>query len=159
MVIGIARTLLAGGKNFVSFIVLFSLSQSIGGLVGGTLLGTFQTVREKYHSHELVQNIVASDPLVAARLGAGSRAVAGTVGDPVLRNAEGVALLSQQVTREAHILAYNDVFLLVGVLAILATIWGFMISRSIRRRNEPSPVILLVQRLQSQAQPQAQQGQ
>jgi MFS family permease len=159
MVIGIARTLLAGGKNFVSFIVLFSLSQSIGGLVGGTLLGTFQTVREKVHSHELVQNIVASDPLVAARLGAGSRAVAGTIGDPALRNAEGVALLSQQVTREAHILAYNDVFLLVGVLAILATIWGFMISRSIRRRNEPSPVILLVQRLQSQAQPQAQQGQ
>ena len=159
MVIGIARTLLAGGKNFVSFIVLFSLSQSIGGLVGGTLLGTFQTVREKVHSHELVQNIVASDPLVAARLGAGSHAVAGTIGDPVLRNAEGAALLSQQVTREAHILAYNDVFLLVGVLAILATIWGFMISRSIRRRNEPSPVILLVQRLQSQAQPQAQQGQ
>jgi len=159
MVIGIARTLLAGGKNFVSFIVLFSLSQSIGGLVGGTLLGTFQTVREKYHSHELVQNIVASDPLVVARLGAGSRAVAGTIADPALRNAEGVALLSQQVTREAHILAYNDVFLLVGLLAILATIWGFMISRSIRRRNEPSPVILLVQRLQSQAQPQAQQGQ
>ena len=78
--------------------------------------------------------------------------VASTVGDPVLRSAEGAALLSQQVTREANILAYNDVFLLIGVLAILMTIWGFMISRSIRRRNEPSPVILLVQRLQSQAQ-------
>ena len=152
MVIGIARTLLAGGKNFISFVVLFSLSQSIGGLAGSTLLGTFQTVREKYHSHELVQDIVATDPLVAARLGAGSRAVAGTIGDPVLRHAEGAALLSRQVTREANILAYNDVFLLVGVLAILMTIWGFMISRSVRRRNEPSPVILLVQRLQAQAQ-------
>lgn len=152
MVIGIARTLLAGGKNFISFVVLFSLSQSIGGLAGSTLLGTFQTVREKHHSHELVQQIVATDPLVTARLGAGSRAVAGTIEDPVLRNAEGAALLSRQVTREANILAYNDVFLLVGVLAILMTIWGFMISRSIRRRNEPSPVILLVQRLQAQAQ-------
>jgi hypothetical protein len=157
MVIGIARTLLAGGKNFISFVVLFSMSQSIGGLAGGTLLGTFQTVREKYHSHELVQNIVASDPLVTARLSAGSRIVAGTIGDPVLRSAEGAALLSQQVTREANILAYNDVFLLVGVLAVLTTIWGFMISRGIRRRHEPSPVILLVQRLQAQAQ--AQQGQ
>ena len=152
MVIGIARTLLAGGKNFISFVVLFSMSQSIGGLAGSTLLGTFQTVREKYHSHELVQEIVASDPLVAARLGAGSRAVAGTIGDPVLRNAEGAALLSRQVTREANILAYNDVFLLIGVLAILMTIWGFMISWSIRRRHEPSPVILLVQRLQAQTQ-------
>lgn len=151
MVIGIARTLLAGGKNFISFIVLFSMSQSLGGLVGSAFLGTFQTVRQKFHSHELVQHIVATDPLVTARLGAGSRSVAATIGDPVLRTAEGAALLSQQVTREANILAYNDVFLLVGVLAVLTTIWGFMISRAIRRRNEPSPVILLVQRLQAQA--------
>jgi hypothetical protein len=152
MVIGIARTLLAGGKNFVGYVVLFSLSQSIGGLIGGTLLGTFQVIREKFHSHELVQRIVPSDPVVAARLGAGGRAVAGTIGDPVLRNAESVALLSQQVTREANILAYNDVFLLVGVLAILMTIWGYLINRSIRRRGEPSPVVLLVQALQKQAQ-------
>jgi MFS family permease len=151
MVIGIARTLLAGGKNFISFIVLFSMSQSLGGLVGSAFLGTFQTVRQKFHSHELVQHIVATDPLVTARLGAGSRSVAATIGDPVLRTAEGAALLSQQVTREANILAYNDVFLLVGVLAVLTAIWGFMISRAIRRRNEPSPVILLVQRLQAQA--------
>ncbi len=152
MVIGIARTLLAGGKNFISFIVLFSMSQSIGGLIGSALLGTFQTVREKYHSHDLVQHIVTSDPLVAARLGAGSRTVAGTIGDPVLRTAEGAALLSQQVTREANILAYNDVFLLVGVLAILTAIWGLLITRAIRRRNEPSPVMLLIQHLQAQAQ-------
>lgn len=151
MVIGIARTLLAGGKNFISFIVLFSMSQSLGGLVGSAFLGTFQTVREKFHSHELVQHIVATDPLVTARLGAGSRSVTATIGDPVLRTAEGAALLSQQVTREANILAYNDVFLLVGVLAVLTAIWGLMISRAIRRRNEPSPVILLVQRLQAQA--------
>lgn len=151
MVIGIARTLLAGGKNFISFIVLFSMSQSIGGLIGSAFLGTFQTIREKYHSHDLVQQIVATDPLVAARLGAGSRAVAGTIGDPVLRTAEGAALLSQQVTREANILAYNDVFLLVGVLAILTAFWGFMISRAIRRRNEPSPVVLLIRHLQAQA--------
>ncbi|MBA3939983.1 MAG: MFS transporter [Sphingopyxis sp.] len=152
MVIGIARTLLAGGKNFISFVVLFSMSQSLGGLAGGTLLGTFQTVREKYHSHELVQNIATADPLVTTRIGAGSRVVAGTIGDPVLRNAEGAALLSRQVTREANILAYNDVFLLVGVLAILTTGWGFMISWSIRRRGEPSPVILLIRHLQAQAQ-------
>lgn len=163
MVIGIARTLLAGGRNFISFVVLFSMSQSIGGLIGAAFLGTFQTWREKFHSHELVQRIVMSDPQVAARIGAGGRTVAGVIGDPALRSAEGVALLSQQVTREANILAFNDVFLLVGVLAILMTIWGYLISRSIRRRNEPSPVVLLVQRLQAQAQQaqqeQAQQGQ
>jgi MFS family permease len=157
MVIGIARTLLAGGRNFVSFVVLFGLSQSIGGLLGGAALGTFQVMREKFHSHELVQRIVATDPLVAARLRAGGGAVAGVVGDPALRGAEGVALLGQQVAREANILAFNDVFLLVGVLAILMAIWGYVIRWSIRRRGEISPVVLLQRQLQQTAQ--AQQGQ
>lgn len=151
MVIGIARTLLAGGKNFVSFVVLFSMSQSVGGLIGTALLGTFQVVREKYHSHELVQTIVMTDPLVAARIRAGSGAVTGVVGDTALRGAEGAAILAQQVTREANILAYNDVFLLIGVLAVCAVIWSIGIRYSIRKRGEISPVILLQQKMQEQA--------
>ena len=160
MVIGIARTLLAGGRNFISFVVLFSISQSMGGLVGNALLGTFQVMREKFHSHELVQRIVMTDPLVAARIRAGGGAVGGVVGDPALRNAEGAAILAQQVVREANILAFNDVFLLVGVLAILVALWGFAIRWSIRRRGEKSPVVLLQQAMQAQGQKaQAQQGQ
>ena len=156
MVIGIARTLLAGGKHFVSFVVLFSLSQSVGGLVGTALLGTFQVAREKYHSHELVQHIIMTDPLVATRIRAGGGAVAGVIGDPALRSAEGAAILGQQVAREANILAYNDVFLLLGVLAVLTALWGFAIRYSIRRRGEISPVILLQQKMaQAQAAQQA----
>ncbi|CAN5389851.1 MFS transporter [soil metagenome] len=151
MVIGISRALLAGAKNFISFSVLFSISQSIGGLVGAALLGTFQTVREKYHSHELVQTIIMTDPQVATRIRAGAGDVTGTIGDPVLRSAEGAAILAQQVTREANILAFNDVFLLLGVLAVLTAIWGIAIRISIRRRGEMSPVILLQRKMQEQA--------
>ena len=149
MVIGISRTLLAGGKNFVSFVVLFSLSQSVGGLFGNAFLGTFQTIREKVHSHELVQSIVATDPIVAARLRSGAGAVSGVLGDPALRAGEGAAILAQQVTREANVLAYNDVFMLVGVLSILTALWGFAIHISIKRRGEVSPVVRLMQALQA----------
>ncbi|MBO9581134.1 MAG: MFS transporter [Sphingobium sp.] len=151
MVIGIARTLLAGPKNFISFIVLFSLSQSLGGLAGSTFLGSFQVIREKFHSHELVQSIIMTDPLIAARIRGGSAALAGVVGDPTLRSAQGTALLAGQTAREANILAFNDVFLLVGVLATLAVIWGLMIRRSIVRRGEISPLVQLQQALQAQA--------
>ncbi|MEL0254287.1 MAG: MFS transporter, partial [Novosphingobium sp.] len=99
MIVGLARTLLAGPRNFVSFTVLFTMSQSLGGLLGAALLGTFQVVREKMHSAELVQHIVLTDPQVAARIAAGGRLVARAVGDPVLRNAQGAGILSQQVTR------------------------------------------------------------
>jgi len=151
MVIGIARTLLAGPKNFISFVVLFSLSQSIGGLLGTTLLGTFQIIRQKYHAHELVQSIVMTDPQVAARIGAGGGAVGRVIGDPALRGAEGAALLAQQVTREAHILAYNDVFLLIGVLAIATAIWGYFLRWQMKRRGEISPIVQLQRAMQAQA--------
>lgn len=158
MVIGISRTLLAGGKNFVSFVVLFSLSQSVGGLFGNAFLGTFQTIREKVHSHELVQSIVATDPIVAARLRSGAGAVSGVLGDPALRAGEGAAILAQQVTREANVLAYNDVFMLVGVLSILTALWGFAIHISIKRRGEVSPVVRLMQALQAAQAAQATQA-
>jgi hypothetical protein len=150
-VIGIARTLLAGGSQFISFVVLFSISQSVGGLIGNALLGTLQVVREKFHSHELVQQILLTDPVVAQRVRAGGGAVAGVIGDPILRGAEGTALLAQQVTREANILAYNDVFFVVGILAVATTFWGIAIRISMRRRGEISPLILLQRKLAEMA--------
>ena len=151
IVIGFARTLLTGGKQFISFIVLFAMSQSLGGSIGTALLGTFQTVREKFHSHELVQSIVTSNPLVAARLQSGAAQLNGTLVDPALRAAAGGGTLSQQVAREANILAFNDVFLLVGVLALLALLWGIYIRWSIWKRGEVSAVVLLQKRLQEAA--------
>ena len=151
MVIGIARTLLAGGRHFISFFVLFSISQSVGGLAGNALLGTFQTVREKFHSHELVQSIVMTDPLVAARFGKTAGLFVGTIGDGALRGAAGAGTLAQQIAREANILAYNDVFMLVGVLSVLTVFWGSLIRFSIWRRREPSPVVVLQQRMMQAA--------
>lgn len=40
--------------------------------------------------------------------------------DPTLTRAEGVSLLAQQATREATVLAYNDAFLLISLIAGLA---------------------------------------
>ena len=151
MAIGIARTLLAGGGSLIGFVVLFSLSQNLGGLAGTSLLGTFQTVRENFHSHELVQQMTLTDPLVAANVAAGARSISGVVGDPALRGAEGVVLLAQQVAREASILAYNDVFLVIGILAVLNVIWGIAIRNAMWRRGEVSPVVQLQQLVQQRA--------
>jgi MFS family permease len=149
MVIGIARTLLAGTQNLVSFVVLFSVSQSIGGLAGSAALGTFQSVREKFHSHELVQRIVPTDPLVAMRVRGGGGMLGGVVTDPDQRSAQGLALLARQVAREANILAFNDVFFIVGVLASVALISTLLIRLSMHRRGEISPIIALQQRMQA----------
>jgi hypothetical protein len=43
--------------------------------------------------------------------------------DPSLRNLAGIRSLSNAATREANVLAYNDVFMLIAVIAVLTMIW------------------------------------
>jgi len=117
---GLMSALRKGPNYILSFVIVFLTTQSLGGLAGSALFGTFITWREKFHSHALVEHLLLTDPVVAQRVAQLSGAYARTLTDRALLNAEGIALLGQQATREANILAYNDAFLLVALLAALA---------------------------------------
>ncbi len=119
LLFGMTRALQQGAGHVISFLALFGVLNSIGGLAGTAILGTYQVVREKANSAALVQAIDPTDPIVQARLQSGASGVARVVGDPSLRSAEGGALLSQAATREANVLAYDDMFRLIAVLAAL----------------------------------------
>jgi MFS family permease len=137
LLFGMTRALTQGSGHLITFIALFGIVNAMGGLGGAALLGTYQVVREKANSAAIVQSINPTDPQVQARLAAGSAGVSRVVGDPVLRQAEGGALLSQTATREANILAYNDTFRLIAFLAALTSGYlGFLlIRRRIRERR------------------------
>jgi hypothetical protein len=131
---------IAAPNNLVSFSVMFSITQTLGSLLGSALVGTFQVVREKYHSSVLVEHLTLLDPQVAARIQSGGASLGATLADPSIRNAQGVASLGAAATREANILAYNDVFLLITLLAVLTLAW--MLARylwSICVVCQPSP--------------------
>jgi hypothetical protein len=133
LLFGISRALQKGSGHVISFIALFGMLNGIGGLAGSALLGTYQTYAEKAHSAGIAQSTDPTDPIVTARLAAGAAGVGGVVGDQALRNAEGAALLSQAATREANVLAYNDTFRLVAVLAALTTAFlGYLLIRRYR---------------------------
>ena len=121
--VGVMRALARGPSHIVSFSAVFGIAQTLGGLAGGALLGTIQIMRERFHSEQIVEKLVATDPLVVQRVQQLGSAYARVQGDPALRQGEGAALLAQQVTREANILAFNDVFFLIGVIAVLVVIW------------------------------------
>jgi MFS family permease len=123
IIVGIMRALSRGPSHIVSFSALFGMTQQLGGIAGASLLGTFQILREKFHSSQLVESLVMTDPQVSTRIQQLGGAYGRVLGDPSLRQAEGAALLGQQVTREANILAYNDVFLAIAVLAALVFLW------------------------------------
>jgi MFS family permease len=150
MAIGLSRTLLQGPQFFISWLCVFLASQNLGGLVGSALFGTLQTVREKFHSHTLVENILLTNPAAAGRLAGSAQQVGGVITDPTLRTAEGAALLSQRVTREANVLAYNDVFLVIAGLSFLLLLWGVAIEINMRRRGEISPIVRFAQAAMAQ---------
>jgi MFS family permease len=123
MMQGVVQVLQKGAQNLVSFIVVFGIGQNVGGLLGSAIIGTLETVREKFHSSQLSESITLGDPQVVLRLQQLSGAYARVLGDPALRQAEGQLLLQQQITQQAHVLAYNDVFLLMSAFAALGCLW------------------------------------
>ncbi len=64
--------------------------------------------------------------LVSSRVQSGGAVYAGIIADPAMRTNVGTRVLAAAATREANILAYNDVFILIGSIAILTMIWLFI---------------------------------
>ncbi|HZV66908.1 MAG TPA: MFS transporter [Telluria sp.] len=130
---------LGAPHNLISFSVMFTITQNLGGLIGTALVGTFQSVREKYHSSQLVEHLTLLDPQVAARVQSGAGALGGALGDPAARTAQGVAALGAAATREANVLAYNDVFLAIAAVAVLTLGWMLAAALWSRCSGQPAP--------------------
>ncbi|CAM3284085.1 MFS transporter [Pseudomonas floridensis] len=122
LVLGISGVL-ANPRNMVSFSVLFGITQNIGGLIGSAALGTFQIVREKFHSSHIVEHLTLINPLVQSRLQSYSASYGSVIADPAQRNTQGIRAMATAATREANVLAYNDVFMLIALIAVLTMVW------------------------------------
>lgn len=142
MVHGIIKVIRLGPNYLVTLVVVFSMTQNIGGLIGSALLGSYQTVATRSHLQELAERAPVGDAQVAGRLQASTRSLAGTIVDPALRAQQGGAALAGSLAREATVLAYNDIARFVCRLALgTALLVAFlMLVSSIRpaRRSEPA---------------------
>jgi MFS family permease len=122
LILGISGVI-SNPRNMVSFSVLFGITQNVGGLIGSSLLGTFQVVREKFHSGHVNEHLSMINPLMQSRLQSASGSYASALADPSAQTNQGIRSLAAIATREANVLAYNDVFMLIAVIAILTMIW------------------------------------
>ncbi|WP_297840145.1 MFS transporter [Pseudomonas sp.] len=124
MVLGLSGVL-ANPRNLVSFSVLFGITQNIGGLIGAAALGTLQIVREKFHSSNIVEHLTLINAQVQSRLTSSTASYASAIADPSARNLQGIRAIAAAATREANVLAYNDVFMTIALVAILTMVWTF----------------------------------
>lgn len=138
---GFLRMIQRGGDHLVSFVVTFSVTQNVGGLMGSALLGSLQTIWARNASNALAADMLASDPQVAARIGGGGASLAAVLVDPAQRAAQGAGLLGQAMAREAAVIAFNDTFRFVAVLALTTAAFLFvniLIARTREKTNDRS---------------------
>lgn len=135
---GAGEMLKRGATYLVSLVVMFNMTQNIGGLAGSALLGTYQIARAKYYATALSGEMLASNPVVVERIQQGAGALAGTITDPAQRAAQGAGLLGQSLSREAAILGFNDSFRLVAFVALSAALYlaGAIIWRRWQNRRQ-----------------------
>jgi hypothetical protein len=120
---GFLKMIQHGPGLLVSFTVLFSTTQNIGGLAGSALLGTLQTIEARAHATSISGSLLLSDPAVRDRLRLGGQAVAGAVVDPAARSSQGGALLGQSLNAQASSAAFDDIFVGVAIFAFATALY------------------------------------
>ena len=139
MVYGIAAVIKKGPAFLITFIVLFGVTQNVGGLAGSALLGSIEVQRARAHAIALSEDIHLSDPQVVGRIAAGAAALAPVLPDSGQQSLQGSGLLGQALTLQANVLAFNDVFFVVTIISILsALVLAILIWASGRIQTSPA---------------------
>jgi hypothetical protein len=128
IMLGITQALKQGVDHMITFLVTLSITQTLGGLAGSAVLGTYQLHREQLYSTALVSQLDPADGVVAQRLKQQQQLYAGVITDPVQRSAQGMAQLALTARREANVRAFNDVFRLSGTVALGFLGWLLLLS-------------------------------
>jgi hypothetical protein len=121
LIFGIGKVVTQGGQKLSSFVILFAVTQSIGSLVGSAIVQSYQFTAERYYSSQLVAFDTDMNPVVEGRIAAAAARYGTVVQDPAIRRAEAISELGQMTSLKANVLAYNDVFRFIAVLAGLTT--------------------------------------
>ena len=123
---GIIRALQYGPSHMVTFVVLFSATQSFGGLLGNSFFSSYQQIRTQQYRTEIISGMLPTDPIVAERLNSYQHNAQKYTLDPQLEQQQAVQSLNQVITREAQVRAYNDVIAMNGLFAICLFFWGML---------------------------------
>ncbi|MFD1797273.1 MFS transporter [Paracoccus aurantiacus] len=113
----------AKGPNYIlSFVIVFLSTQSLGGAMGSGLFTTFINYREAMHFQLLRESLTATDPLTTQQIAIRAATLASQIADPAMRKAQAVAIIAQDATSQAYVMAYNDAYLLTSLAAAAALI-------------------------------------
>ncbi|MDW5378358.1 DHA2 family efflux MFS transporter permease subunit [Halomonas sp. HP20-15] len=105
---------------------LFNVMRNLGGAVGLALLDTVRDVREDFHWNQLIPAIDTGREVVVAEIAKYQAMLTGHVPDAYHA---AVAMLVQRVSQQAQVLAFNDIFLWLGLIYVASVPLVFLLKR------------------------------
>ena len=106
---------------------LVHITRTVASAAGLALVATFTRKQEQLHSALLGLHVESGSALVQTRIDATAATLAAQLPDPARATEQATAMLAATVQREAFVLAYADMFLVLGVaLAVTALVTLFM---------------------------------
>ena len=109
---------------------LFNMMRNLGGAVGIALLQTLLTKREQYHSNVLMQSVSMLEQATQARV---ERLTQYFISHGVIDHIDAAhrayVAIGKIVQKQAFILAFSDLFLLLGAALIIALAASMMLKK------------------------------
>jgi MFS transporter, DHA2 family, multidrug resistance protein len=108
------------GRSLAHGTALFNLSRQLGGSIGIAILANLLIHRAAIHRATLVEHIVLGDPITDARLSAITRGLVATGTNAYAATQEALGILNGIVQRQATMLAFRDIFLMVAIVIVIS---------------------------------------
>jgi DHA2 family multidrug resistance protein len=102
---------------------LFNMTRNLGGAIGIAVLQTLITKREQFHSNVLMHSVSEFNEATRQRLSDLSHYfLTHGIADAAVAHHEAVVAIGRVVRRQASVMAYSDVFLMMGAGLIISVI-------------------------------------
>ena len=119
---GMFRAIANGPAYIISFSVIFSISQTIGGLAGAAAIQAFTTIRTQIHYADMVSSLNLGDPALMAQVAGVRRMLSTQITDANQANVAAMGQVLQGIQRQATVAAYADLFFLMATIASITTL-------------------------------------
>ena len=119
---GMFRAIANGPAYVISFSVIFSISQTIGGLAGAAAIQAFTTIRTQMHYADMVSSFNLGDPALMAQVAGAGRMLSTQITDANQANVAAMGQVLQGIQRQATVAAYADLFFLMATIATITTL-------------------------------------
>ncbi|KIO36861.1 DHA2 family efflux MFS transporter permease subunit [Shewanella sp. cp20] len=127
--IGIIATMHISAQQTPSASTVLNVIRNLGGAFGIALVATLIDNQSRTHLAEMKQTVTAVSSQAYQYLQQSSQLFVQAGSDPVTAQAQAKAMLAKTMTQQAYVQAYNDVFLIISVLLMLAVVAVLLIRK------------------------------